>query len=85
MDDTKYREAGETRDKADIVDEFRIVRLDEFGMIDVSRILSYDDVNKMISNGITFIAAYFTSYPRLMKPNTEREVADDRYKRMMER
>ena len=48
MGDTKYREAGETQNQADIVDAFRTVHLDELGMIDIGRFLSYEDVNKMM-------------------------------------
>jgi len=81
----KHGEAEKTWDQAGIVDEFRIVRLDEFGTIDVNRIFSYDGVDKMIDNGITLIAAYFTPYPRLRRPNTGKEMAEDRYRWIVER
>jgi uncharacterized protein len=72
---------------------FRIIqdadRLDGLGAVGVSRLFVYGGANEirrqgMIDSGIKLIEERFSHYPRLMKTETGKKMAEERYKWMVE-
>ncbi|KAE8859051.1 hypothetical protein PTNB73_08531 [Pyrenophora teres f. teres] len=64
------------------------VRLDKLGAVGVSRFFSHEGNNafrdyELIDNGIGFVEKRFVHYTRLMKTETGREMAEERYKWML--
>jgi uncharacterized protein len=72
---------------------FRIIqdadRLDGLGAVGVSRLFLYGGINEirrqgLIDSGIELIEDRFSHYPRLMKTDTGKKMAEERYKWMVD-
>jgi uncharacterized protein len=89
----ELRDEKEIAGFADEYPAFRIVqdadRLDGLGAVGVSRLFLYGGVNEvrrqgLIDSGIELIENRFSHYPRLMKTETSRKMAEERYKWMVD-